>query len=760
MKKHYIAFLLFFGTIASAQVINFPDPEFKAHLVNQGIDLNADGEIEVSEAEQFNSLYIYGNSLTSVEGLQYFVNLESLNITMAGSLLQMPDISAMTVLNSIDISNSGFTSLAIINPSVDTVTLYQNAQLTAVEVNSPQLDELSLTDNAVSVLSVGPASSSMLFISLMGNQFTSLSNLQLDPSNSYYHLQFEIDTPVLDLNEFMVHGSTLIISSPTMTEMIWRAGMHLDWEEQMNINGPQLTFADFKNNYFDASWSLQNPDWQHEINVSGHPSMAICVDDMDIGSENPEIYPARSEALYFQLLESNAGNPVPFVSPYCDQISGSNTIAGTVQINCGTSPSSVSMMPVTISGAAFNHATATSATGNYTLFAYEENVTITPDLANAQWFAITPSNYQFDFDTPGNTVTADFCVSPVGVHPDLEVTILPLEPARPGFDARYKIVYRNKGNQILNGSVVFNYDESLIDYTISTQTPDAQAPGTVSWDYQDLAPFQSRDITVTLNINSPTETPAVNIGDQLVFLATASPSAGDETPGDNTHEFNQTVVGSFDPNDKQVLEGESVSITQSGEYLHYIVRFQNTGTFMAENVTIKDVLSDKLDVGTLQVIGASHDFRTAVSHGRQVEFFFEGINLPASQDDEPASHGFVAFKVKPVDNVVVGDVIENTAEIYFDFNLPIITNTVSTEFTVLSVAQHHATTVSIVPNPASTYFMMDLAGDRSATISNMLGQKVANFTDADPSGRYDISQLPAGTYIVSTAAGSARLVIR
>ena len=49
--------------------------------------------------------------------------------------------------------------------------------------------------------------------------------------------------------------------------------------------------------------------------------------------------------------------------------------------------------------------------------------------------------------------------------------------------------------------------------------------------------------------------------------------------------------------------------------------------------------------------------------------------LPDSNVNELASHGFLRFRVKPVNGLVIGDVIKNTAAIYFDYNLPVYTNT-------------------------------------------------------------------------------------
>ena len=99
----------------------------------------------------------------------------------------------------------------------------------------------------------------------------------------------------------------------------------------------------------------------------------------------------------------------------------------------------------------------------------------------------------------------------------------------------------------------------------------------MSWDFANLLPFESRSINVIMQINAPTDTNPVNIGDVLQFTSSIMPMAGDESTVDNLFQLNQTVVGSFDPNDITCIEGEVVAPSYIGEYLHYVINFENTG---------------------------------------------------------------------------------------------------------------------------------------------------------------------------------------
>src|SRR5690606_35290187 len=150
----------------------------------------------------------------------------------------------------------------------------------------------------------------------------------------------------------------------------------------------------------------------------------------------------------------------------------------------------------------------------------------------------------------------------------------------------------------------------------------------------------------------------------------------DETPQDNTAALNQTVVNSFDPNDKTCLEGNVVTPDIIGQFVHYVIRFENTGTFAAENIVVKDIIDTaKFDVNTLVPLSGSHSFVTRITNINQLEFIFENINLPF---DDTNNDGYVAFKIKTKPTLQVGDAFSNTASIYFDYNFPIVTNTATT----------------------------------------------------------------------------------
>ncbi|QHT68061.1 T9SS type A sorting domain-containing protein [Rhodocytophaga rosea] len=149
------------------------------------------------------------------------------------------------------------------------------------------------------------------------------------------------------------------------------------------------------------------------------------------------------------------------------------------------------------------------------------------------------------------------------------------------------------------------------------------------------------------------------------------------------------ITDSYDPNDKLVVpQGTTAShYTPSGKALNYTIRFQNTGTDTAYKVMVVDTLDANLDVATFSVKAASHPYEFSVSgKGRPVlTFTFNNINLPDSNRNEALSHGYIKFNITPHTAIAQGTVIENHADVFFDYNPVIRTNTVTN--TIFDVPQ-------------------------------------------------------------------------
>jgi uncharacterized repeat protein (TIGR01451 family) len=238
--------------------------------------------------------------------------------------------------------------------------------------------------------------------------------------------------------------------------------------------------------------------------------------------------------------------------------------------------------------------------------------------------------------------------------------------------------------------------------------------------------------------------------------AIITPFINDEYINDNEMPLRQIIVNSFDPNDKTCLQGETITPSEVGNYVHYVIRFENTGTFPAENIVVKDMIDlAKFDITTLVPLKSSHDFFTRIN-GNKVEFIFENINLDFN---DATNDGYVVFKIKTLPTLVLGDTFTNNANIYFDYNFPITTNTYTTTVAALSTQDFDfGAYFTLYPNPAKDVLNIQTKQDvaiNSVEIYNQLGQILMATTNAINS--VDVANLASGTYFVkvNTEKGSA-----
>lgn len=366
-----------------------------------------------------------------------------------------------------------------------------------------------------------------------------------------------------------------------------------------------------------------------------------------------------------------------------------NQISGIVlydfdNTGCESGDYSVSNLQITATNSTNTYSTLTDEQGNYTLFVGTGEVSTTIDQTSLpDMYTGSPSAIVQTFDDGGNSIEADFCIEATTMLHDVSITLLPLQEPRPGFEARYRIVYNNRGTFVESGEITFEFDDESVFFVDAEITANTITNTSLIWSYDNLLPFETRSFEVTFELFTP---PTLIGGEILSSNLTITNVNGDDVLGNNISELDEVIVNSFDPNDKQVLQGAYILEEEVGDYLDYLVRFQNTGTADAINVVITDELSDNLNWGSLRMLEASHDYRVEITNGNDVSFIFDDINLPPEEQDEEGSNGFVAFQIRTIEDLSaegsstsdMGDTIENTAYIYFDFNEPIITNTVIT----------------------------------------------------------------------------------
>jgi hypothetical protein len=144
---------------------------------------------------------------------------------------------------------------------------------------------------------------------------------------------------------------------------------------------------------------------------------------------------------------------------------------------------------------------------------------------------------------------------------------------------------------------------------------------------------------------------------------------------------------------------------------------------------------------------------------------FADINLPSESMDEPNSHGYVYFKIKPLPGYQDGDIIPNVADIYFDFNPAITTNTFQTTFdSTLSVNQFSSIGYNMYPNPANStvniQFNTAVAETVLVSIYNLQGKLVSMSSTISNASKmtFNVSNLSQGMYFVELKGESFKVV--
>ncbi len=345
----------------------------------------------------------------------------------------------------------------------------------------------------------------------------------------------------------------------------------------------------------------------------------------------------------------------------------------------------------------------TRGSNNYKMrYVLPDQYTVTAyDLPVRTFNCPATGNYLFNIPVSGvNYLNNNFAMHPKSLDEDVSLLYnCRYSDPRPGFDYAYSISYKNIGTVISDGFVEVVYSD-LETFVSSTPAPDVFDPinKILRFNYSSLMLGEIRSIEITYNLPATTL-----LGSTYSHAITADIGAVDPTPLNNTRIDNFTVVGSYDPNDIRVSLTEMIADVDT--LLTYTIRFQNTGTYPAELVIVKDALEANLDTTTIQDVVASHPFKFRMLDNSIAEFAFENINLPDSTRNEKDSHGFVSYTIKRKKNLVPGTEILNSANIYFDYNVPVLTNTAVSRIANPTgvLDQIKIASGKVYPNPAKDY---------------------------------------------------------
>jgi uncharacterized repeat protein (TIGR01451 family) len=332
-------------------------------------------------------------------------------------------------------------------------------------------------------------------------------------------------------------------------------------------------------------------------------------------------------------------------------------------------------------------------------------------------------------------------------------------PLRPGFTNKLHLTLKNIGTENTDGWVKFIVPTGI--NIVSTNPAASVTSGdSICWNFNDLAPLVTLVFTVTFVVETN-----VALGEIMNLRGITGSNYNDANELNNAANLRETVVGSYDPNDKKCLpEFITPEMANDGERLTYTIRFQNTGNYPATFVRVIDTLEANLDLSSIEILSASHAFTWTLRRENVLDFFFDNINLPDSTNDEPNSHGFIQFSINVKKGLQLGDNVQNRAFIYFDYNVPVETNTANTNvrYPVWTTAQAKVDfDFDISPNPGN--------GTLNLTFQNLPHHGISKVSILDTSGKLiwekelsvidkqktiRLNDLTAGSYLVLVKNGN------
>jgi len=324
--------------------------------------------------------------------------------------------------------------------------------------------------------------------------------------------------------------------------------------------------------------------------------------------------------------------------------------------------------------------------------------------------------------------------------------------ARRGFEEPYIVSCRNMGS-LKQPAQLYIYLPSNLSNINFDITPDTVKNNYACWLLDTLRPDSQVKIKMTVEF----DTTYFHLGDSVYFYSVVLPENNDSFIYDNRDTVKQYIVASHDPNFKSAMPGDSngnAIIEPGRKELNYTIHFENTGTDTAYNVKIVDVLDTAINPFSIYTTSCSNEYTMSI-YKNTLTWKFNNIKLPPKDTLNPnnhASEGYINYRVNLKENYPIGTTIYNIADIYFDYNAPVQTNTsvvLINQTTSPSYVRLPAeyNTFEVYPNPANDKIYISTENLKTISIYNLLGELVyqSNFVLSKP---IDISVLAKGLYLL------------
>ncbi len=753
---------------ADAQYVNIPDANFRNFLQTYYPSCMLGGMLDTTCPAVINATFISvsNSGIQDLTGIQYFVNLDTLfcGVNQLTFLPALPSnllyidcsynqISSLSQLPSslqyFNCYTNLLTSLPSLPPSLQTLICTLNNMTSLPNLPSSLLD-LECGDTSSTLTFIPPLPSNLIKLYCRGS-FTTLPSL---PSTLRFFSCASplISLPILpdtlyDLEIYHTQLTSLPNLPPSLTVLF------CEWNQQISslpplpssliwlfCDGNQISSlpplpSSLRLIYFDSN------------NLTSLPNLPDTIEDLEISNNPISCLPEMKNITdYFGWTNTNI-----HCLPNLGNIVGAAPPINTLPL-CQLSDSCPSFW--NISGKVFldNNANCIQDTLDFGL----ENIPVSLDSGNVQLQQVLTNIYgEYSFTTGlGNYIvrvdTTNIpyqVVCPLSFSHTSVLTLIDSIDSGLDFGLQCNALYDLEARSI-SPSSIFVVGTQLILYlkagdvcaagisgtvqvilnnTISYVSPLGLTPSfvsgdTITWNISD---FSTVNPSLDFNILVQVETTST-FGDSACIQLNVLPNS-DSNPLNNFLSTCYPIRSSYDPNEKYMSPAGLVDTSQ--QWFTFTIFFQNTGNAPAHQISILDTLNENLDASTFTFLSSSHHVFTQLLPGNILRITYSNINLIDSTTDELNSHGYVQFKIKRKVNLPVGTTLTNTASIFFDFNVPVVTNqTSATLSTNVGIHEISSLKFNIYPNPSKGAFTLSFSnhfGEKSLLkIYNMLGETI------------------------------------
>ncbi|MDF3029164.1 MAG: hypothetical protein K0S23_3471 [Fluviicola sp.] len=781
MKTLLLTLLTFLSLQLKAQTwVQVPDANFQSYLTAHypasafmisGGNFFVDSDHTDIQVED--SLEISGLNISSIDGVEAFVNLINLNC-YNNQISVLPALPS--TLEFLDCSSNQLSSLPALPGSLY-ILLCKNNLLTTFAALPPSLVIFGFDGNQVTTLPALPSSLNILSCSY--NLLTELTGLPTNLQQLICSNNQLINLPVLPPTLFLLFCDSIGVSTlPALPSTLH--GLTCRYNGIIAL--PQLP----------GSLNNLSCDGNQLTGLPAIPAGLVHLDCMDNQIHCFEPFPV---SLIYLSIEGNPftclPNYIPNVGtnllmyPLCDANDPVNNPAGCtvasgmqgtvfndVNANCINTGQALSYIPMLVYDSLGTLMTSSTSLidGNYFFTASQGTYALSIDTANltpALHVTCPAGNSSGTIVSASDTVVSggDFGLVCNGF--DLGVQSI----------VHYGLVFPGQTHELamLAGDVTGQYNMDCASGITGEVSVSVTGPGTVVFGGSPTNVSGNTAVYSIADFGAPganaftasmlTDTTAHAGEEFCVTVSVNTNTSGELDVTNNSYSYCYQVVNSYDPNIKETSP-EGVEPGYQDEFT-YTIYFQNTGNAPAINIRLADTLDLNLDLSTFKVVNASHTFSTTVNAGsRLLTVRFPNIMLPDSVSDPQASIGFIQYRVKPVAGLLDGTIIKNTAYIYFDFNTPIVTNTSENLFSeTAGFTELIDETIQLYPNPSNNQvFIRSDNTIEQVMLYDLNGMLVKTVSPNAKNTSINVSGLKSGMYIATVQTNQSivtkRLIVR